>query len=88
MSYFFSLPWDQSTLYGYSAQIAFSIIINEAYMIANGAPLLLFISICLHHRAFYQMFLHSVCKLNCADEKQNDLEVLIQLIRFHMTIKE
>lgn len=52
-------------------------------MITNGTILLLFIAMCLHHRAFYKMYAHSLRELDHVDEKRNDRIVLCELIEFH-----
>lgn len=51
-----SLPRDKSTLFGYSMHVFFSVVCCEAYFIANGSLLVLFISICLYHQTFYKKF--------------------------------
>lgn len=82
----FSLPWNQETPLGYSAEIGFNIAIDQAYMISNGALLLLFISICMNHQAFNEIICQMVAKLN---EGPNDnMENLAEIIRFQMKIKE
>lgn len=82
----FSLPWNQETPLGYSAEIGFNIAIDQAYMISNGALLLLFISICMNHQAFNEIIGQMVAKLN---EGPNDnMENLAEIIRFQMKIKE
>lgn len=83
-----SLPWNQETLVGYIGEIWFDVIVSESYFITNGAILLLFMSICLHHQAFYRMFEKSVQELDHFDSKRNDEELLCNLIRFHVRSKE
>lgn len=83
-----SLPWDQETFLGYIGEMVVSMICMEGYLIDNGALLLLFISMCLHHQAFYRMFRNSLCKLNRPDKRRNDKEHLCNLIRFHISVKE
>ncbi|XP_055310916.1 putative odorant receptor 69a [Sitodiplosis mosellana] len=77
------LPWDQSTIPGYFAEIAFSILTAECYIVYNGAILLSFVSICLHHQAFYNIFYYSLRKLGRPNEK----ELLCDLVDFHNSIK-
>lgn len=83
-----STPWDQQTPIGYFAIILFSNLAAQAYLLTNGITLLLFISICLQHRAFYKVVEHSLRKLDYKDGKRLDKESLCKLIRFHMMIKE
>lgn len=85
-----SLPWNEETPLGYSAEIGFNIAIDQAYMISNGALLLLFISICMHHQAFHQIICQMVTELNdSSNEQQNENKKnLAEIIRFQMMIKE
>lgn len=83
-----SLPWDQSTPHGYFADVLFCIASGECYLIINGTLLILFVSICWHHQAFYERFRHSVLELNYPRNKSNANEILCELIRFHTTVKE
>lgn len=88
-----SLPWNEETPLGYIAEIGFNIAIDQAYMISNGALLLLFISICLHHQAFSQIIMcQMTTKLNTNDDQQqcecDNTENLADIVRFQITIKE
>lgn len=56
--------------------------------ISNGAILLLFISLCLHHRGFYKVFRYSAFQLNTPDRNRNDEEHLRQMIHFHVSVKK
>lgn len=86
----FSLPWDQTTAMGYIGELAFSMPIGLGYFSINGGFLLLFISICQHHQAFYKIFEQSVNKLTRSNDENNrcDARVLCNVIRFHIKIKE
>lgn len=77
---------------GYVAEITSIVLLMLSYMIANGTILLFYVSLCLHHRAFYEMVKHSIVKSN----QQSDDGVydnrcggifLHDLIQFHMSIK-
>lgn len=83
-----SLPWDTTTLTGYIGEIIFDINLAEAFYIATGVLLLLFMSICLHHRAFYKRFQHSLRALDQPNEIENIDKFICDLIRFHISIKE
>ncbi|XP_055306184.1 odorant receptor 85b-like [Sitodiplosis mosellana] len=83
----FLLPWDQTTLFGYFSEIIYNILISEAYMLYNGAVLIPFISICLHHWAFYKIFCHLLRYLDRHDENRNDKEFVCDIIDFHNSIK-
>lgn len=85
----YSLPWNQSDLLGYFFEICFGLYNFEAYFIASGALLLLFISICWHHQAFYKMIQHTANKLELPDQNRNDKDQIIRkLITFHISAKE
>lgn len=83
----YSLPWNQNTPFGYVGESSFVIASAEAFCIGNGSTFLLFISICIHHHAFYKIYKYSINKCknngNHCDEK-----LLCNLIRFHISIKE
>lgn len=55
---------------------------------ALGAVLLLFTSLCMHHRTFYTMFDQSVTKLFQPNHTRNKHEQICDLIRLHSTMKE
>lgn len=78
---------DQDTFAGYIAEIVYCCFGGEAYILSNGVILLLFVSICLHHKAFYQMFKHAAIKFDEPDKNRNDHEYICDLIRFHVKIK-
>lgn len=83
------MPWDQSEIpLGYAGDLFVEVLIGEAYMIFNGSFLLLFISICLHHQAFYKIFQIALRKLDFSDANRSDETTLCQLIRFHILVKE
>lgn len=87
ISFFSSLPWNTNTLIGYAGEIVFHLITGALYLHLNGVIMLLFIALCLHHRAFYQMFCQ---KLQKFDEKHNSnpKQFLCELIEFHILVKE
>lgn len=84
----FSLPWNQSTPMGYVGELCFSIWVGFGYFFANGAFLLLFISMCLHHQAFYGMFRHLVEKLKRPKKNRCDAQFLCDLVRFYISKRE
>lgn len=71
---------------GYWAEIVFNIAIDQAYLISNGALLLLFISICLHHQAFQKIIGYMATELN--NNINTSENRLAEIIRFQMEIKE
>lgn len=83
-----SLPWDQNTLGGYCAEICLGLLGSECYLIATGLLILLYISMCLNHRAFYHIFKHSICVLNSFEQNRNDMELLGEIIHFHNLVKQ
>lgn len=86
----FSLPWNQKNLLGYFAEVIFNIHIANGYLLINGSMLLLFISLCYHHLAFYKMFKHTLQKLNEPNKRGDNEHQLLcgELIRFHNLVKE
>lgn len=78
-----SLPWDQSSYVGYFGEIFFTILFAYGYLILHGVSLILFISMCLHHRAFSEIFKRLIDAARQCDENS-----LHDLIGFHLTAKE
>lgn len=83
-----SLPYNQTTPLGYFGDVVASIAIGQGYLITSGSIMILFISICLHHRTFFNMFQHFTRKLDQSNRNQSDHECLCHLIRFHLMVKE
>lgn len=83
--YRYSFPWDQTTLLGCFVEMGFTAINATMYLLTTGVFLLLFISICFYHNAFYKIFQHSVAELG---RGKNDKRILCDLIQFHITTKE
>lgn len=81
-----SLPWDQHTPVGYFLEICFDIIGGDVFFASNGWEILLFISICLYHQAFYKIFQHSVKKLDRPHKGYH--KYLGNLVEFHNLVKE
>lgn len=83
-----SLPWDQRTPLGYFSELIFSNLYAASYLISNGTLFLLFISICLHHLAFYEIVQYSLDKLDRLDGNRNEeMKVFYDLIQFHILVK-
>lgn len=83
-----SLPWNQSAPLGYAGEAGFVVATAEAFFIANGATFVLFISICLHHHAFYKIFSHTIDKCKNNKAKHCDSRFFSDLIRFQISIKK
>lgn len=85
-----SLPWDRETPLGYFGEIWFGTVSGQPYFLLNGVILLLFISMCLHHRAFFAIFQHNLRDLDKANRKR-DIKAtkyfICELIRFHSMVK-
>lgn len=82
------MPWDLTTPIGYICGSLFSITAGTSYFIINGTVLLIFVSIGLHHQAFYEMFLHLINEFERLKEKQNGKQHLCKVIDFHATTKQ
>lgn len=63
-------------------------IFGDVYASESFTLLLFFVSICLHHRAFYRMFKHWIDKRNRQQRNDSDEMFLCDLIRFHIMVKE
>lgn len=81
-----SLPWDQQTLTGYTAELCFVALFIGIYLISNGSFSILFVSICLHHQTYYKIFQQSMLEFNHPNE--NHKELLRKLVLFHISIKK
>ncbi|XP_055309901.1 odorant receptor 47a-like [Sitodiplosis mosellana] len=81
------LPWNQYTPLGYVGETIFSVLTCEAYLIVNGAIMFLFISLAVHHEAFYKIFRLSVRKMGQSQKECRDKENLRNLIIFHNMAK-
>lgn len=84
---YFSFPWNQQTPIGYIFELILDIASAEGYWIGCGSLLLLFISINLHHRAFFEMFRHLLRDLDQFDQHK-DQHLFHKLIQFHKSVKE
>lgn len=62
--------------------------VAETYFLVNGAFLILFISICFHHRAFYKIFESTIEQLGNTNSSYNDKLLLCQLVKFHVSVTE
>lgn len=82
------LPWDSTTPSGYFWEIFLSTVYIETYYTVNGPVLLLFVSICMHNQAFYQMFSHAVREMDDLHDVRKEKAHIFYLVRFHVTIKE
>lgn len=81
------LPWNQQTMLGYFGETCYFVIVSLCYLSINGLFMLLFISLCLHKRAFYQMFRHSIREWEASDANRNNFQFLRKLIQFHISVK-
>lgn len=73
---------------GYVYEMCFVSIVAETYFLVNGAFLILFVSICLTHRAFQRAFESAIEKLGNADDDKNDKQLLSELVQFHASFTE
>lgn len=86
--HFTSLPWNQDTIIGYFAELIFGVCSGESYLIAIGALLMLFISLCQHFRGFAQMNQSLLNEFNCSTDVSVTHERLCKLIKFHISVKK
>lgn len=85
--YFDSLLWNQKTPLGYFGYACFSLLTSNAFLFITGPILVLFISMYLHHEAFFKMFSHSLRQLNTPDKNVNDQNEIRKLLQFHNSLK-
>lgn len=81
------LPWNQNTLLGLCGEFGFGLLYGVTYCIVSWSFSLLFISICMHHMAFYEVFRYSIQKLNVPVKNRENAEFLRKIINFHRSIK-
>lgn len=85
---FNSLPWNQHTLTGYFAELFYSVVASFIFILVMAVLLLLFISVCGYHCAFYDMYHELLDRWDYSDQNANHQEHLANVIRFHVLIKE
>lgn len=83
----FSFLWNNDTPMAYLVEMCFTFIVGQSFLLCVGSLQLLYISICLHHRAFYKVIQNSLHTLDHADRHQNYEVFLCKLIRFHISTK-
>lgn len=81
------MSWDYHTPSGYAGGILFGIMQSEAYLLGNGSILMLFVCICLHHKAFFRMFEHTVKQLDETFQERDPTIQLCEIIKLHISIK-
>lgn len=62
--------------------------VSGTYLLVNGIVLALFISLCVHHEAFFDIFNHLVSECDYRDVNRRNESFLCNLVRFHVTIKQ
>lgn len=53
-----------------------------------GTLLIVYISICFHHQAFYEIYSHLVRKFDRLELNQNRQKNICELVRFHVMAKK
>lgn len=82
------LPWNSSTLNGYIAEVFYVISSAGFYNTGNGCSILLFISICLNHQAFYKIIQNATDTFDVENNNRNKAIFLCELIKFHVSVKK
>lgn len=82
------MPWNQTTFWGYFAEIGVDCFFAMSYLIANGTILIFYLSICIHLKEFYEIFKSSIEKWNTLNRNYDDFKFMADLIRFHASIRE
>lgn len=73
---------------GYFAELTFGLLSAEAYLIAIGSLLLLFISLVQHFQGFVQMYEQLLYEFNCLNDMRIAKQSLFKLIESHISVKE
>lgn len=84
----FSLPWNQTTYCGYIGEITFGTILAVSYGFTMHAVLILFISMCIYHVKFLDMFDHLAEKLDNCSRVQCVNAKLCDMIRFRISVQK
>lgn len=82
------LPWNQQTVIGFLGDLLVTIGAGSFYLLYNGIFVALFVSICLHHRAFYRMYECLVQRLDEPDNSRSDQEILREIVDLQVLTKE
>lgn len=83
-----SLPWNQETLVGYFGEIFYDTLTTEAGLFVYGSITVIFIFMCLHDQAFYEMIESAVKIFGHTEEGEIPSQSLCKLIRFHISARE
>lgn len=82
------MPWNQSTNIGYSVEVTLSISDPEFYMVSNGVFLLLFVSLCQHHRAFYEIVEFTTRKIGIEENYESNAYLFGDIVKIHAAAKK
>lgn len=69
-------------------ELIFDFFFAASYLIGNGTFFLMFIGICLHDVSFFEIFQHSLEKLDETEVTRDKEQLLCDLIRFHILVKK
>lgn len=81
------MPWDYHTPLGYSGEVIYGVLLSEAYLIGNGSILMLFVCMCLHHKAFYRIFRDYTRKLDHICGELQAKNHFHETIQFYVSVK-
>lgn len=79
------LPWNQQTPLGYVAEMCFHLFCCTTYCLSVSL-IVLFISVTLYQRAFYEMFKYSSDQIEPSDAHMKTN--ICQMVKFHIFAKE
>lgn len=84
-----SYPWDQTTYFGYFNEICISSVTGGFYLLMDGAILVLFIAMCMHHQAFHEIIKHRIDNWKLFERNRDcDEKFICNLIDFHVSVQE
>lgn len=82
-------PWNQATMLSYIVDILiFHNIASVSYFTTSASLILLFVSICLHHSAFYKRLQYTLDESKTLKNHQNMDKIIRNVIEFHISVKE
>lgn len=72
---------------GYIGNVCLMILMGELFIFMHGVVSLLFVSMCLHHRAFCGIFRQLIGEWTRDRTESHDRQFICRLIRFHISVK-
>lgn len=84
---FHSLPWDQTTLLGWTVETIISVLAGCAYLLINNTFMSFFVGICYYHRAFRAHIEELIEKIDYKNGQRKAKSILTETIQFHYSAR-